>query len=244
MRVLFFPYSDKNPYQRLLAKSLKRQGLSVTFDKKAFSLTALLVRPLRFEILHLHWTPVDLPRKIVLVVKILLLRLRGGRVVWTVHNLIPHEKRATYTELMYLKLLAKLMDRIVVFCDKASERVVRKYSVTRSKVQVTPHGNYIGLLDSSPSQKEAREKLGIETKMSIFLYFGLIREYKGVTNLIRAFRKLDALARLIIAGEPHDEGMRKKLSDLSAGDERILLKLRYIEEEELGLLLIACDFVV
>src|SRR3954466_14166822 len=95
--VLAWPaFRPENPSQPLLYRELERLGVAVS----EFSPLRLLTSPP--AILHLHWPEMvvnvpGLPRAAVRGAALLLLaalaRLRGTKIVWTVHNLHSHERR-------------------------------------------------------------------------------------------------------------------------------------------------------
>jgi glycosyltransferase involved in cell wall biosynthesis len=128
-----------------------------------------------------------------------------------------------------------------------------------SVLEIALAGSYPGLATAShplppsavgplPPQSEARAALGVGADRRVALFVGLIRPYKGVDLL------LDAVARLpegsdwqvIIAGEPWgDQGRRVEEQARRLGiEDRVWLKLGWIPETEVPLLLAASDIVV
>jgi hypothetical protein len=92
-----------NPYQRLLADALGSLGVSTEFPR-GYRRGLPLTRGAGSwpEILHLHWLTAYLRARsgvwragyaAKLLLDLQLLRLRGVRLVWTVHNLVEHEER-------------------------------------------------------------------------------------------------------------------------------------------------------
>jgi glycosyltransferase involved in cell wall biosynthesis len=79
----------------------------------------------------------------------------------------------------------------------------------------------------------------------VFLLFGWIRRYKGVLELIRAFKDLRAHGtRLVIAGRPSGEGLEDEIRTAAADDPRILLHLHTIPDDEVQVFMNAADVAV
>jgi beta-1,4-mannosyltransferase len=76
-------------------------------------------------------------------------------------------------------------------------------------------------------------------------YFGLIRPYKGVEDLIAAFRGLpdDGLS-LTVSGKPRTPELTGELRAGAAGDDRITLELEYVSDERLAARVSEAELVV
>lgn len=242
MKILIFPHSPANPYQRLLASGLEKEGVEVSFDKDLFRLRALLPNP-SFDLLHLHWLPLDVLRRSLLLIKLLALRMVGVPVVWTVHNLFHHEGGGG-GELLYRKIISRISSRMICHCEEAKRLIVQVYGVEAGKVAVIPHGNYIGVYPEGQVRKEARESLGVGGEDLVFLYFGMINDYKGLPQLIGAFKQLDRPATLIIAGSVSKQDLKSRLENLGRGDKRIKFIFKFIPDEAVAAYFNAADCIV
>jgi len=93
--------------------------------------------------------------------------------------------------------------------------------------------------------ESARLHLGISPEHRVYVFFGHIRPYKGVDELLDAFGTLsDPDARLIVAGEPLSPSVTRQLRARARLDARIDLRLGHIEEELLTNIIDAADRVV
>jgi len=165
--------------------------------------------------------------------------------VWTVHNLVNHERVHEREEAMFARYLSALSDRIIVHGAAAKERVVNACHVDPARVQVIPHGTYAGYYKNDVSRDDARRKLGIDTGSFVFLFFGQMRTYKGLTDLIRAFERADLPnAKLVIAGNPRSERNKSDLRALCRGNGSIILDDRFIPDDEIQNYMNASDAVV
>jgi len=255
LKIIFIPdYRHVNQYQEALAGSLSKHGAAVHFSS-FFGMSAVLRTARKYwkpDILHVHWTnPFTTGRSMTMaairscdfIIELLLLRLSGIRIVWTVHNIVDHESKFRSLELFFNKLLARMCDRLIVHCPSAKREVMGIYGVSSAAVSVIPHGNYIGSYENSIPRSAARERLDIRSDDTLFLYFGQIRPYKGVLELISAFEKLNhSNARLLIAGKPLNGKAAAEILERCSG--RITAVLRFIPDSEIQLYMNAADVVV
>ena len=258
MRALLVPVYGSNPYSRLLASALREAGVEVATAGVSGWLP--LFRAVRAEgrpdVVHLQWqhrfflreedgVAAAAARTALFFLQWMVLRLAGVRFVWTVHNLVNHERHLEGLERAACRLLARAVEGIVVHCEEVVETVARAYGVPRDRVDVIPHGHYIGAYPDSLPRGEARSAIGLPDDATVFLHFGQIRPYKGVRELMRTVSAMesDGLC-LVILGEPRYEELGDELRKLASRDSRIRLELRYAREEELMRHLAAADAVV
>ncbi len=156
------------------------------------------------------------------------------------HSILPIR---LYSKIMAL-IIRKKADRYLVHSEHDRGLIASQYRIDPAKILVVAHGLY----DQYPvfPAQESREKLGIRAG-KVILFFGLIRPYKGVAVLIRAFEALGPAARdmtLVIAGETWEDQESLALINRSAVRDRILLVNRYISDEEIPLFFSAADMLV
>ena len=249
--VVFLPdWRAGNPYQSLLAQALVEQGVRVSFHAMPRGLFALnrlpsLVRKNRT--LHLHWVN-DLISHLVwpqnplwrrfkrwcLWMDVMLVRARGTRVVWTVHNLVSHESPDPKAELAARRMLARCCSHLVVHSASAVHELQAAWELNLThRASVVPHGNYDGCYPIADGASTAlRHRLGIPTDALCILFFGAVRRYKGVLALVQAMSKVQRQdVRLIIAGKPNEAGLKAELESAAASDKRIVLALEFIPDD-------------
>lgn len=240
-----------NPYNRLLADSLKSAGIEVELrDAKhhtnpARSLSWAWGTPL----VHFHWLQGlyigrsgwrFAARSLIFLLVLSGLRLSGTRLVLTVHNLVPHEHRHRKLHRLVNVLVGKLMHRLIVHSEPAGGAVGSEYNAP-GKIVVIEHIDY-GNPTAAITKGQARRKLSLPLERKLLLFFGNIRLYKGVDHLIDAAGSLDKLGYdLVIAGRPHTETLARSLEEATAGQTNIHLRLGELSNERLSNYLIACD---
>ena len=243
--------ADDNPYIRLLYLAVAQSRGEEAVQVKDFDRASLLSRP---DVVHVHW-PHHLIRwtrlsvAIIDIVKLVglvaIARLRGTALVWTVHDLEPHEVHRPRLWALYFRVFCHQVDLLVLLSASSLDQIQAKYVWLAGKpVRVIPHGHYRGEYADSPRQQDARAELGLADRTTL-LAFGQIRPYKRSVELARAFQETAAgtgSPQLVIAGEARDLIIRDNLSALASADVRAFLDL--VPHERVPLFFGACDVAV
>ena len=251
-------FGDANPYLRLLASALEQRGISVSLAKRhgRASLFRAIREHGRPHIVHLHWQHRFLvPRSgsvwqattstALFFQQWLALRAIGVRFVWTVHNIVNHERVLERWELQACRLLAKVADAIIVHCPSAVPLVADAYRISPRRISVVPHGHYMDCYPPAVGRSQARRDLGLPADSRIFLFFGQIREYKGLDRLFSAFSKvMDGSSLLIVLGKPKTRALEQSVAGMAATNSNVIARLGHVEDQLLVSYLSACDAVV
>ena len=258
MKVIFIPYSEKgNPYQKLLLNHLQNIDVKVQGSGtcRIFSLLRVTFSHWKPDILHLHWHHSFLVgsnaiktiiKSVSFISELLVLKLFGVKIVWTVHNITNHEEKFRSMELFFSKILSRLCDKIIVHSPAAKKKVMKVYGANRNfPIVVIPHGNYINSYKNVVNKSEARNQLKIDIEDLVYLYFGLIRPYKGVSDLIEVFKKLNgSQTKLLIVGKPYNDEIVKNIRKLCNKNENIKTIFKFIPDDEIQIYMNAADIVV
>ena len=173
---------------------------------------AARARRLRPGVIHLHCAN-----------PIALLHLRSLErlkrpLVATAHVVTPHEpmrfERAIYGR------IHRLADLVIAHSEVDRGRLVEEHDVEPGRLTVIPHGEY-GFFerDAEPADRaSARRDLGLAPQAEVALFFGYIREYKGLDLLLDAWAAVAERrprARLLVAGDPArlGEARRRELEE-------------------------------
>lgn len=255
MHVIFLPeWRGGNPYQNALANSLSKENVEVKFAS-VIRILSLLKAERKPAILHIHWQhPFFLARnKIKTILKstlfisrLIILKLSGIKIVWTVHNLYNHEERFKAIELFFSSILAQVCDKLIVHTNSAKQKVKETFKIRReSCIKIIPHGNYIVYYENVVNKVQARNQLQLNTEDMIFLCFGLIRIYKDNPELIEAFKKLNVpRAKLLIVGKPCNNEIADEIREKCDMDKNIKLVFEFIPDDEIQVYMNAADVVV
>ena len=166
---------------------------------------------------------------------------RHCKVVSILDNVIPHEPH--FFDAPLTKYFLKGSNGCVTLCDAVAKDLLALKPDAKHIVIQHPLYSHFG---AKLPREEAEKKLGLKEDKKNILFFGLIREYKGLDILLEAFRMLPGEDwQLIIAGEPYGSFEKyQKIIDSIPGKERITMSLKYIKDSEVTEYFSAADVAV
>jgi beta-1,4-mannosyltransferase len=237
LRVLSFPADlgqMSNPYVSMIADELIARGV----DLKPY-------RPFRpfqnADVLHIHWLERVYQMRIaqrhpvlsflafcILYLNIVWIKGRGGRVIWTAHNLRPHDgvngRHAAVWRFWSPRIYTKV-DAVLCMTESAIGQVRTAIpELAGAQFYVAPHPHYRGVYAGHPSGEGLRERLGIPPQTVVLGMIGYMRPYKGILQVALALERVkDSDVRLLVAGRCQDEPYLKTLQDLALSDPRLLV---------------------
>lgn len=168
------------------------------------------------------------------------LKRRGIPVVTVLDNVIPHEAK------FFDKPFSRWFLRGNSGCVAMSEAVLKDMlSLTPDKPYILqPHPLY-DHFGQKMDKRAAQEALGLDPGKRTLLFFGLIRDYKGLDLLIDALPLLGEEYQLIIAGESYGSFEKYQAQIAASGcADRIHIFNRYIDDEEVPQFFSAADLCV
>jgi glycosyltransferase involved in cell wall biosynthesis len=261
MKILVYP-KDDNPYQELLYRSMRDQQPSLrvqylnVYPKVGglfFPVGLILGRSRGYRILHVHWPAfyIDLPGCKRFSYRwfrfcVWLAGIAGVKVVWTVHNVLPHEPQ-TSNDLTAAQSLASAADLTIVHSE-STRREMEQRGLSTRRTRVVAHGSYVGVYPVGLGRAEARVRLGLESGSTVILFFGLVRPYKGVEELVDfaatmgSERAGSPPLRVVIAGKITDTALRARLEEANA-QRAITLFDTHVPDDEVASYFAACDVV-
>lgn len=249
MRVLAWPAISDNPYIKGLYERIREQDPQVQVE--GFSPTRSWRR--RADVVHVHWpeAAVGSPSKrhavtkaIAVLASLRVLKLRGAKVIWTCHNLRAHDPVHPRLEALVRRLFEPMVDGVIHLTAESKAALEGAGRLVDVPAMVVPHGyNEVVGLDPIDGAM-ARSQLGLPSDDPVLAFVGMIRPYKNVPQLIRAFAATNEPAHLLVAGQPNDDSVRAEVHAAAAGVDRLLLDDRWLSDDELVTRISACDAVV
>ena len=177
-----------------------------------------------------------------------LAKLRGIKIVYTVHNILPHdsgqEQRGAF------QAIYSLADRLICHDEPALNRLVQEFGIDAKKISIVPHGPLFDNGASIPKGR-ARRRLNITDEQVLVLWQGILRPYKGVAFLLDAWAEVlrkssPSEACLAIVGNGEEllvSELRQKVATMK-NEGAVKLDLRFIPVEEMNELYGDADIVV
>jgi glycosyltransferase involved in cell wall biosynthesis len=181
-----------------------------------------------------------------------LLKLLRFRVVFTAHDLLPHDSRSASVWRAH-KQVYGLVDRVIVHTESNRREMLEAFGVPRERIEVIPHGSYDLLLPNGRMTKaKARSEIGLAADARVILFFGLIKRYKGLEFLVQAFDQLEKIfpdAVLLVVGDvfrgdPDAYAFYSRLIEQNCERNNVHCVPRYVPIGEVGPYLSAADVVV
>ena len=174
---------------------------------------------------------------------LLLLRQKDSKLLFLCHNVVEHEEHPI--KRMLSKLILRRGDAFIVH-SKAEKERLEELLGTSICVSVSPHPSYDIFDKQNYDQRSARDELAIAQDVSVALFFGFIRPYKGLEVLLNSWKELDdPTMKLLIVGESwnQDESVADKIAKLGL-EKTVTCVEDYVPNEAVELYFKASDFLV
>lgn len=183
----------------------------------------------------------------------LLARLRGHKVILTVHNVNAKKRdnKDSYYNRSTLYFLYHICNHLIVHTEKSKTELVKEFNIDPSKISVVEHGMNNKVVTTNISNAEAKKMLNIPSDKKVVLFFGNIDYYKGLDMLISSLDYMSSGLRnnlvLLIAGNyKNKEYYDQLLSQLDNDSlkEIVIAHIRFIQDAEIENYFMASDCIV
>jgi glycosyltransferase involved in cell wall biosynthesis len=171
----------------------------------------------------------------------------GGRLVWTVHNVLPHDAVYPEAEVEVCRLVAEHADLVHVLSEETLPAVAPYYRLDPERVVTIPHSSYVGVYPQRIGRPRARRRLGLGAHDRVLATLGLIRPYKGIDRLLDAVARppLDRPdLRLLVAGPQGGGPGMQALVERLASTPRVVSRAERVPDRDVQLWLGAADLAV
>ena len=256
-----FEIRGRNAYVPLLYDELEQLGLASATDAR-FDFRGLWQSRRRVACLQFGWGPDDhylwrrrdgRPRGMLSLLRLglfgarlLAARALGYRIVWTIHEVYtPHSRVSRRLDRLAGRLLARGSHVLVAHDPAVAGQARRELGAHAMKIQVIPHGSYVGVYPAGQDRSAVREELGIAPDAFVFLCFGTVRTDKDIVLLLEAFQTLPRRnAVLIVAGQVRHGEVGARIAEAAAADSRIRWRPGFVRNERVAELFGAADAAV
>ena len=244
-----FSNEKVNPYNALLYREI--QKLNVTVEEYRHSVALKKST----DVVHFHWPDGDINRKslgkslqrmMLLMIVVTQLKMKGTKLIWTVHNTAPHDAYRPRLSRWFMQWFISRCDGFIFMSEANRAAFYSRYQPsTESSSAIIPHGHYRSVYPIATDSTSAKLQLGLDPNKKVLLFIGMIKPYKNLDGLISAFSAASlADYQLVIAGtaDTAPTELQQRLHSISAPN--IKTFLRFIPDDELALFMSAADAVI
>lgn len=237
--VVYTPANFDNPYQTLFYSGFSKTIVARTSSDKFLRYQRLGLS----QLLHVHWDEDFFRNKTAQLSEqvreaLVEYKIKGGGIIWTVHNEMPHEINTREERENFLNnraFMCEIADVIHLHSEYAKQYLLRTFEVKEDKIVVIPHPSYLEWYCSAQQQREFRDK-------KVLLLFGNIRRYKGFDLILEALSKVSSPNRLehfCIAGYGAEEVEYDEINGI-----KIRRKGGYVDDKAVPDLFKSADFAI
>ncbi|MDG4763493.1 hypothetical protein O7632_05125 [Solwaraspora sp. WMMD406] len=256
---LHWPVDLANPYQSLIYSRFPAHNLVPIRVRRLDQLDTLLpaLPDGVARVLHVHWLyAVTAGSRTARAAEAAVdrfaaalddLRDQGVRLVWTVHNVLPHETvhRAAETRLRQVMLAAA--DVVHLMHDSHLDRLREAFGAAPRQVVVAPHPTFVGAYPDWVDRVSARSHLGIPLGARVLVTFGQVRPYKGhgdFLDVLDAAVRLDPRLRWLVAGKVREEAGGPEFMRRAADHPAVIFHPGFVPDSDVQYYLRAADAAV
>ncbi len=235
-----FLFPGKTQYKEVVDEPPKSERILSSVNPFSWKNTANKIIKFNPDIVVIqYWMPFFTPalRKISELLK----KDIDAKIIAICHNINPHENHFFYQH--FIKTFLNKIDRFVVMSEFVKSDLLK--IVPNAKFKLTPHPIY-NIFGNTIDKETARKNLNIKAK-NVILYFGLIREYKGLDILLKSIPKIKLELNdfiVIVAGECYEktEKYYKIIEKLNI-ENSVDLRLKFIPDNKVAQYFSAADVI-
>jgi len=243
-------------YLNLLYRSIERSSdAEATFVLRKFSWKELIFKHSKNErrIIHVHWETniygseyalVSIARMLYRFPGLMLAKLRGARIFWTIHNIRAHDYPHPWIDSLGRSIMWRIADAVHMQQKAYADEQMKLHA--GKKTFYIPHANFVGIFGPvwTGDRDKLRAEFGISHKTIALLSFGSVRPYKELPKLIDAVseaRQKGVDVVLIIAGKASEEYL-PVIEEKAKDSKGIIAHLRYIPNEDIPKYMAVSDY--
>ena len=172
------------------------------------------------------------------------LKRRGFRILFLIHNVLPHEERPW--DRLLVRSTLRMGDRFITHTPRERERLLEL--VPNANASIHPHPVYDMFSHNRLSSSAAKQDLGLSLDRKVLLFFGFVRPYKGLKVALEALailRDRGQSVHLLVAGEFwEDKAVYTRLIEQLELSALVSMDDRYIPNEDVARYFSAADAVI
>ncbi len=256
-KILVLPDAGpQNPFQYQMVEVLRGSGLTVVKStSKRFFATLSAFHKHKPDVVYYDWIQSFILGKTLLITLLkclcfyieinYLTRIKRTPIVHTLHNMHNHAKRWVYIERWMYTYFLKKCTRIRVYAESTRSKVVAQFGTDPKRIYIIQDVPFHYYYPNHTSFGESRNYLQISPQKFVYLSLGMMKPYKGIEELVKAFSKVSGENDVLIIAGPTDSPMYvESIRQLINNHPNILLHNRLIENDKLQMYFNSANVVV
>jgi len=245
---VYAPHFVGNPYQQLLTIGMPDHDIT-SMGGANIGEGIKLIRSAGHvdqRVLHLHWlnvvlsgatTAEEAKARVGSFERTLdTMHEQGVRLVWTMHNVLPHESVFEDLEVRVREIMVQRAEMVHIMNPDTIAMAEPYFYIPAEKVVRVEHPGYQGYYPERMSRSAARAQFGFGPEEQVSIVLGAIKPYKGLLDLAETFDRLSAahprkLNLFIAGGAGNDEGTKQLLAMAAAHPAIHVLPERIVPED-------------
>lgn len=251
----FYPAAYNNPFQQILYSQAKENSITLAPYSDFEDLGKINWGDSSW--IHIHWLKKILEKSTSkkkaeetlgqFERKLSALRKGGHKILWTIHNVLPHETQLVESEVKLRKILCSYAHKIHILTGKTIELCSPYYKVPEEKTFLTPHPLYTKHYPCFVDQQTARYELNLSDD-SVYLFFGSLDPYKNIEFILDAVSQEPEKYKrrvYLLAGKPSSKEYLETLSEkIKKSKANIILHPKQIPFERVQLYFKSADALI
>lgn len=257
---VYAPHFIGNPYQALLTSRMADYDIApIGAANIADAVRALKsAAHVTERVLHLHWlngvlsgaaTAEEARSRVdAFAQQLETVKRAGVRIVWTMHNVLPHESVFEDQEVRVRELIVEHADLVHIMNPDSAAMAAEYFTIPADKVVRIEHPGYQGFYPQWMSRATARQQFGFTPGEQVLLVLGAIKPYKGLADLSAAIDSFSVShprkVSLLIAGSAGSDAGTQELLAMADRHPAIHVLPERILADDVGMLFAAADAAV
>lgn len=246
----------ENPFQYQLIDFLKKNGFEVEKElSRRFFATTIAVKKHRPDVVYYDWIQSFIIGKTLLITLLksfcfimeclYLIHIRKIPIIHTLHNIHNHAGLWVKVEKAVYTWFLRRCSRIRVYTRDTKDKIISLFNLDPEKIHIVYDIPFHFYYPNEVSRSASRQHLQIAQRAFVYLFLGMVKPYKGIEDLISAFRKVaSATDVLLIAGASDKASYGQHIKTLIAGDKQIVFHNEFIAVSQIQYYFNASDVVV
>lgn len=216
----------KNPYDFTLKKNEEAQFSLTWYNPLSWVHTARMIASKQPDILLHQWVSPFFAIHFSTINRLVKKWSKNTKVIYSVHNVSPHEA-SRWTKL-FRKFGFSSADGFIVHAQSELEKI-KSLGITNAQFVTPPTTAHDA---NSNARSEMRKQLGLSESENVVLFFGYVREYKGLDILIRALKNVKNATLVSVGQFNQSEEEYQKLIDNIGVRNKIKIVSGYVPEDD------------